>query len=46
MFEKGLFLFIGVIALANFFLFILSIYYSTNLFNTSYEKFLEFQGLY
>ena len=45
MFQKRLFLYIGVIALANFVLFILSIYYSTNFFNTSYEKFLEFQGI-
>ena len=46
MIEKGFYLFIGVIAFTNFFLFVLSIYYSTNLFNTSYEKFLEFQGLF
>lgn len=46
MFEKVLFLFIGAVTFANFALFILSVYYSINLFNSSYEKILEFQGLF
>ena len=45
MFEKGLFLFIGVIAITNILLFILSIYYSTNLFNTLLQKIMELQRL-
>jgi len=45
-FEKGLFILIGAVVFANFALFILSVYYSINLFNSSYEKILEFQGLF
>ena len=45
-FEKGIFLFFGIIGLTNFFLFILSIYYEINLFNSSYEKFIEIQNLF
>jgi len=45
MFEKAFFLIIGVIAIANLFLIILSIFYSTNLFNTFFEKLLLLQGI-
>ena len=46
MFEKGIFLFIGIIGLTNLFLFILSIYYGTNQFIDSYERILEFQNFF
>tara|TARA_Y100001934_G_scaffold87380_1_gene108428 strand:+ start:490 stop:627 length:138 start_codon:yes stop_codon:yes gene_type:complete len=45
MFEKTLFLIIGVMAIANLFLIILSIAYSTNLFNVFFEKLLVLQGM-
>ena len=44
MFEKGIFLFVGIIGLTNLFLFILSIYYGINLFNSSKEKIIEIQN--
>ena len=46
MFEKGIYLFVGIIGLTNLFLFILSIYYGINLFNSSYEKFIEIQNFF
>jgi hypothetical protein len=39
MFEKGIFIFAGIVGLANLILFILSIYLGTNLFKLSCEKF-------
>jgi len=45
LFEKTLFLIIGALAITNLFLIILSIFYSTNLFNLFFEKLLELQGL-
>ena len=45
-FEKGIFLFVGIIGLTNLFLFILSIYYGINLFNSSYESFIEIQNFF
>ena len=46
MFEKGIYLFVGIIGLTNLFLFILSIYYEINLFNSSYERFIEIQKFF
>jgi len=46
MFDKGLLLFFGVIALVNIFLFVLLIFYSSTLFISIHHKFLELQGIF
>tara|TARA_B100000686_G_scaffold278159_1_gene297976 strand:- start:310 stop:468 length:159 start_codon:yes stop_codon:yes gene_type:complete len=46
MFEKGLLLYFGVIALANICLFMLFIYYSASLLISARDIFLESLGLF
>jgi hypothetical protein len=43
-FEKGLYIIVGTIAISNLILFVLSVFYSTNLFNDLFEKILSMEG--
>jgi hypothetical protein len=44
-FEKGIFIVLGTIAISNMILFVLSIIYSRNLFNELFEKILAIKIL-